>query len=154
MSCLSQRKQNRRNYNYDTEDIIEGKRTFSVEEKLASPKFAEGDFVKMFTGDGGSSKNFANKNCCYNLACLLVYSIIVEFTLKYIQENGFNSPIVMRSTDGLDIRYVSSIFCANYPTVNVNYPFASVCHEGLPFSLPNSLIIRPSSALFFSLYGN
>lgn len=54
----------------------------------------------------------------------------------------------MRSTDGLDIRYVSSIFCANYPTVNVNYPFASVCHEGLPFSLPNSLIIRPSSALF------
>lgn len=78
------RKQNRRNYNYDTEDIIEGKRTFSVEEKLASPKFAEGDFVKMFTGD--------------------------EFTLKYIQENGFNSPIVMRSTDGLDIRVPNKDF--------------------------------------------
>lgn len=54
-SYLSQRKQNRRNYNYDADDIIEGKRTFSVEEKLSSPKFAEGDFVQSYNnGDGGS----------------------------------------------------------------------------------------------------
>lgn len=78
------RKQNRRNYNYDTEDIIEGKRTFSVEEKLASPKFAEGDFVKNCSGD--------------------------EFTLKYIQENGFTSPIVLKSTEGLDIRLPNKDF--------------------------------------------
>lgn len=55
-SYLSQRKQNRRNYNYDADDIIEGKRTFSVEEKLNSPKFAEGDFVKSYSGHGGSTR--------------------------------------------------------------------------------------------------
>lgn len=52
----SQRKQNRRNYNYDADDVIEGKRTFSVEEKLNSTKFAEGDFVRSLSGDGGSQE--------------------------------------------------------------------------------------------------
>lgn len=110
-SYLSQRKQNRRNYNYDTDDIIEGKRTFSVEEKLSSPKFAEGDFVKNCRGDGGSKGIISlNKNCICKRTCLLDCFIIVEFTLRYIQENGFTSPVVIKSTDGLDIRYV--IFCA------------------------------------------
>ena len=71
LSCLSQRKQNRRNYNYDTEDIIEGKRTFSVEEKLASPKFAEGDFVKNCSGDGGSKQELF---CSIKIAFMMLFA--------------------------------------------------------------------------------
>ncbi|KAM7446348.1 Lysine-specific demethylase 2A [Porites harrisoni] len=78
------RKQNRRNYNDDTDDIIEGKRTFSVEEKLNSEKFAEGDFVKRLSGD--------------------------EINLKYIQENGFTSPILIKNTEGLDMRVPNKDF--------------------------------------------
>lgn len=73
----SQRKQSRRNYNYDTDDIIEGKRTFSVEEKLNSPKFTEGDFVQKLTGDGGWKelpcwiKSFYRKLLCLLFVLLL-----------------------------------------------------------------------------------
>lgn len=35
------------------DDVIEGKCIFSVEEKLNSIKFVEGDFVRSFSGDGG-----------------------------------------------------------------------------------------------------
>ena len=82
-----------------------------MEEKLASPKFAEGDFVKKCSGDGGSKGiEFLNKNCSYKLPCLLEYFVVVEFTLKFIQENGFTSPVLIKSVEGLDLRYV--IFCA------------------------------------------
>ena len=34
---------------------------------------------------------------------------VVEFTLKYIQETGFTSPVIIKSKDGLGMRYVDRI---------------------------------------------
>lgn len=36
----------------DGDDVVEGKRTFSVQEKLESPKFERTKFVKYMHGSG------------------------------------------------------------------------------------------------------
>ncbi|EDO41168.1 predicted protein [Nematostella vectensis] len=79
------RRQQRRNYQ-DTsqDDEIEGKRTFSLEEKLANPVFEADSFVQMLDGN--------------------------EFSLKYVQSNGFKTPILFKSTEGLDMKIPDAEF--------------------------------------------
>ncbi|KAK3742949.1 hypothetical protein QZH41_014189, partial [Actinostola sp. cb2023] len=73
------RRQLRRNYlDNNQDDEIEGKRTFSVEDKLASTKFDESDFVRKLNG--------------------------CDFTLEFIQRDGFKSPMLFESPEGLGMR--------------------------------------------------
>ncbi|CAB4010287.1 lysine-specific demethylase 2A-like, partial [Paramuricea clavata] len=75
----------RRNYDDNLDDEIEGKRTFNVLDKLADPKFRQGNFVQKL----------ANGN---------------DVNLKYIQEHGFDSPFLFESSEGLGMRMPSSEF--------------------------------------------
>ncbi|XP_070573152.1 LOW QUALITY PROTEIN: lysine-specific demethylase 2B-like [Ptychodera flava] len=70
----------------DQDDEIEGKRTFSVEEKLFSDKFTE-DFVIKIAGE--------------------------ELGLKYIQKNGFKTPMVVKEKTGLGMRVPNKDFNVN-----------------------------------------
>ncbi|XP_078680561.1 lysine-specific demethylase 2A-like isoform X1 [Branchiostoma floridae x Branchiostoma belcheri] len=70
----------------EIEDEIEGKRTFSVEEKLKSDRFTE-DFVEYMDG--------------------------TDFGLKYFQKNGFHNPICFKNKDGLGIRIPGQEFNVN-----------------------------------------
>lgn len=62
------------------DDEIEGKRKFDVEEKLHDEKFNQNlsDFILELSGK--------------------------DFDLKYIQEHGFNTPILFKKKDGLGLR--------------------------------------------------
>lgn len=52
-SAFIQRAFTRRNYDDNLDDEIEGKRTFNVADKLADPKFRQGNFVqKLANGNG------------------------------------------------------------------------------------------------------
>ncbi|CAH1231952.1 KDM2A [Branchiostoma lanceolatum] len=70
----------------EIEDEIEGKRTFSVEEKLKSDRFTE-DFVEYKDG--------------------------TDFGLKYLQKNGFHNPICIKNKEGLGIRIPGQEFNVN-----------------------------------------
>lgn len=48
-----QRNYTRKNYDDNLDDEIEGKRTFSVMEKLADPKFRNGNFVQILPNANG-----------------------------------------------------------------------------------------------------
>ncbi|XP_031560229.1 lysine-specific demethylase 2B-like [Actinia tenebrosa] len=79
------RRQQRRNYHDNhQDDEIEGKRTFSVDDKLVNPKFEGSDFVQLMNGS--------------------------DFTLKYIQENGFKTPLHIKNPEGLGMRMPSDAF--------------------------------------------
>uniref|UniRef100_A0A8C4NE75 [histone H3]-dimethyl-L-lysine(36) demethylase n=1 Tax=Eptatretus burgeri TaxID=7764 RepID=A0A8C4NE75_EPTBU len=75
---------------YELEDIsddeIEGKRTFNVEEKLRSDRY-NGNFVRYMKGK--------------------------DFTYRYVQEEGLRVPLVFESPEGLDIRMPGSDFGVN-----------------------------------------
>lgn len=62
------------------DDVIEGKRQFCVEEKLVDKKFNENLHDVILEMDGQN------------------------FNLKYIQENGFNMPILFKRKDGLGLK--------------------------------------------------
>ncbi|VDI45850.1 F-box and leucine-rich repeat protein 10/11 [Mytilus galloprovincialis] len=64
-------------------DEIEGKRTYSVEEKLKSTKYNK-EFVKILKGE--------------------------DFTVKYLQEHGLETPIVFHEKSGLGLRVPSENF--------------------------------------------
>ncbi|XP_063396735.1 lysine-specific demethylase 2A-like isoform X2 [Mytilus trossulus] len=65
------------------DDEIEGKRTYSVEEKLKSTKYNK-EFVKILKGE--------------------------DFTVKYLQEHGLETPIVFHEKSGLGLRVPSENF--------------------------------------------
>nr|XP_006819064.1 PREDICTED: LOW QUALITY PROTEIN: lysine-specific demethylase 2A-like [Saccoglossus kowalevskii] len=70
----------------EQDDEIEGKRTFCVEDKLLTDKFGE-DFIKFVEGE--------------------------EVTLKYVQENGFNTPLLIKDKSGLGMRIPGKEFNVN-----------------------------------------
>lgn len=78
----------RRHYTEDClqDEEIEGRRMFSVEDKLASDQFGS-YFVKEMKGE--------------------------DFSLKYLQEHGFEVPIVFKEKSGLGMRMPSSNFTVN-----------------------------------------
>ncbi|KAG1701334.1 Lysine-specific demethylase 2B [Nymphon striatum] len=82
------RQKERKHYTDDCleDEEIEGRRMFSVEEKLMSPKFKL-DFVKEMVGS--------------------------EFSLKYFQEKSFTHPIVFKEKPGLGIRVPTQNFTVN-----------------------------------------
>jgi hypothetical protein len=86
--CLRQNRKERRapkihNADDEFEELVEGKRTYSVEEKLASEKFGPG-FVKEMEGK--------------------------DFTLAHVQERGFSEPLLFKSKEGLHIKVPSPDF--------------------------------------------
>uniref|UniRef100_UPI0035901C94 lysine-specific demethylase 2B-like isoform X2 n=1 Tax=Myxine glutinosa TaxID=7769 RepID=UPI0035901C94 len=75
---------------YELEDIsddeIEGKRTFNVEDKLRSDRY-NANFVRYMKGK--------------------------DFTYRYVQEEGLRVPLVFESPEGLDIRMPDADFGVN-----------------------------------------
>ena len=65
-------------------------------EKFSSQDYlSDHGFIKEMEGKGG--RHGENKDLC-NFSCL-------DFTMKYVQENGFNQPMVFHSSSGLGMRY-------------------------------------------------
>uniref|UniRef100_T1JN42 [histone H3]-dimethyl-L-lysine(36) demethylase n=1 Tax=Strigamia maritima TaxID=126957 RepID=T1JN42_STRMM len=87
-SIIRPRQKERKHYTEDAinDEEIEGKRMFSVEEKLTNDKFCN-YFVKEMKGD--------------------------EFNLRYLQEHGFESPVMIREKTGLGLRVPSKNFTVN-----------------------------------------
>ncbi|UYV68247.1 KDM2A [Cordylochernes scorpioides] len=83
-----QRVKERRHYSEDClqDEDIEGRRLFSVHEKLSSPKFGP-YFVRELKGE--------------------------EFSLKYIQEHGFDQPLLFKDKTGLGMRIPNENFTVN-----------------------------------------
>lgn len=86
--AVSKRVKERKHYTEDClqDEEIEGRRMFSVEEKLASDKFGF-HFVDEMKGE--------------------------DFTYKYLQENGFTKPILFKDKSGLGMRMPSANFTVN-----------------------------------------
>lgn len=69
------------------DEEIEGRRTFSIQEKLGSPKFAQNNLVKEMHGS--------------------------ELTLTYIQRYGFQIPLLFKEKTGLGLRVPTTNFTIN-----------------------------------------
>ncbi|XP_013394792.1 lysine-specific demethylase 2B [Lingula anatina] len=67
-----------------SDDELEGKRTFDLEDKLTSSKYDNTKFIKEMKGD--------------------------EISLKYIQEHGLTEPILVKEKTGLGMRLPSNNF--------------------------------------------
>ncbi|RWS24845.1 lysine-specific demethylase 2A-like protein [Leptotrombidium deliense] len=81
------RNRERRRYTEEfADEEIEGRRTFSVEDKLSSADF-DSLFVKEMRGE--------------------------ELNLKYLQEHGFDSPILVKTKTGLGIKMPDKNFSVN-----------------------------------------
>ncbi|XP_033627389.1 lysine-specific demethylase 2B-like isoform X1 [Asterias rubens] len=78
----------RRHYNEGEhqDDEIEGKRTWNLEEKLTSERFTN-KWVKIMQGQ--------------------------EFTMKFLQEGGFDTPMLFKSTEDLGIKIPGKDFTVN-----------------------------------------
>ncbi|KAM5140478.1 lysine-specific demethylase 2A-like [Mantella aurantiaca] len=78
----------RRRYEDDgiSDEEIEGKRTFDLEEKLYSPKY---------------NTNF------------IIYMEGKDFNMRYIQEGGLRDPLIFENPDGLGIRMPEPEFSVN-----------------------------------------
>ncbi|XP_076345565.1 lysine-specific demethylase 2A-like isoform X1 [Tachypleus tridentatus] len=88
----SKRVKERRHYTDDClqDEEIEGRRLFSVEEKLASNHFGP-FFVKEMKGEG----------------------LTADFSLKYLQERGLEFPLLFKEKSGLGMRMPSDNFTVN-----------------------------------------
>ncbi|KAJ8044202.1 Lysine-specific demethylase 2B [Holothuria leucospilota] len=84
----SMRSKARRHYDEgeSQDDEIDGKRTYSLEDKLRTDKY-NADLVKSMSGE--------------------------EFTYRYIQEHGFVSPMVFKDSAGLGLRMPTKEFTVN-----------------------------------------
>ncbi|CAK9304375.1 unnamed protein product [Gordionus sp. m RMFG-2023] len=82
----SLRKIERRHYTDEGmgEDEIDGKRCYDLTEKLADPKFELETYIRELKGE--------------------------DFTVKYIQENGFEYPLIFKDKSGLGLRVPSQNF--------------------------------------------
>uniref|UniRef100_A0A6Q2XLR2 [histone H3]-dimethyl-L-lysine(36) demethylase n=1 Tax=Esox lucius TaxID=8010 RepID=A0A6Q2XLR2_ESOLU len=87
-SCFLQRSGTRRRYHDDgiSDDEIEGRRTFDLEEKLRSERFTS-DRVKRMEGK--------------------------DLTFEYIQRGGLRDPIIFEKPDGLGIKMPDPDFSVN-----------------------------------------
>ncbi|XP_038053826.1 lysine-specific demethylase 2B-like isoform X2 [Patiria miniata] len=84
----NQRVKARRHYNEGEhqDDEIEGKRTWNLEKKINDEKFTS-KWVKVMNGE--------------------------DFTMKFLQEGGFDTPMLFKSTEGLGIKVPGKDFTVN-----------------------------------------
>lgn len=69
------------------DEEIEGKRTFSIQEKLEDPEFASHNLVKEMHGN--------------------------ELTVAFFQRHGFNTPLLFKEKTGLGLRVPTPNFSVN-----------------------------------------
>lgn len=115
---LSKRAGTRRHYHDDgiSDEEIEGRRTFDLEEKVNSQRFTselvnhmegKGQTQLMLFYTGMNESCVAAENCCMGknhhvVVFLLVFRL--DFTYEFIQRSGLREPIIFEKPDGLGIK--------------------------------------------------
>ncbi|CAN2390205.1 histone demethylase activity (H3-K36 specific), partial [Pristimantis euphronides] len=114
----------RRKYEDDgiSDEEIEGKRTFDLEEKLRSPKY-NSNFIIYMEGKG-QSQDRALLCFPYSLPHRLFIIFLLrfsDFNMQYIQECGLRDPLIFPSSEGLGIRMPDHTFTVNDVKLFVGY---------------------------------